>query len=196
MKRVGAITKSRQALGLLAVLSLQTVLLAQNSARIQPNSHPHRVVLVSLPDRQLAVLEDGVVLRTFPVSIGAANSPSPVGDFRIITQVANPAYYHQGAVIPAGPNNPLGSRWIGISLKGYGIHGTNAPRSIGKAASHGCIRLNNHDVVELYPLLSVGDTVQIRAARDPQTARIFGLDDHAIVAQAHVNALENQSRTR
>jgi lipoprotein-anchoring transpeptidase ErfK/SrfK len=133
-----------------------------------------RQIIVSVPDRKLAVLEDGVVLRTFAVSVGAAVSPSPNGEFEIVNRLTGPTYYHAGAVIPAGPDNPLGPRWVGLNKHGYGIHGTNAPGSIGKAASHGCIRLRNHDIVQLFALVSVGDTVQIRGERDEQTAQIFG----------------------
>jgi lipoprotein-anchoring transpeptidase ErfK/SrfK len=133
-----------------------------------------RQIIVSVPDRKLAVLEDGVVLRTFAVSVGAAVSPSPNGEFEIVNRLTEPTYYHAGTVIPAGPDNPLGPRWVGLNKHGYGIHGTNAPGSIGKAASHGCIRLRNHDIVQLFALVSVGDTVQIRGERDEQTAQIFG----------------------
>jgi lipoprotein-anchoring transpeptidase ErfK/SrfK len=179
-----------------ALLLLGTSLSAQTHGSTPKPIHAHRVVLVSIPDRQLAVLEDGVVLRTFPVSVGAANSPSPVGEFQIVSHVAHPRYSHNGMVIPAGPNNPLGPRWMGLDVKGYGIHGTNQPRSIGKAASHGCIRLSNHDIVELFPLLAVGDTVEIRAQRDPQIAQMFGAGEKATLAQAHLVMPENQTHAR
>jgi lipoprotein-anchoring transpeptidase ErfK/SrfK len=177
----------------LAIFFLTTNLFAQNAVETHKKSHPHRVVIVSLRDRQLALLEDGFVLRTFPVTIGAAVSPSPVGTFQIINRVQDPTYYHRGTVIPAGPNNPLGPRWIGMSLQGYGIHGTSLPHSIGKAASHGCIRLRNHDIIELFPLLAVGDTLEIRTKRDQETAWIFGTEGHVTVAAAQLNVREHQS---
>src|SRR5262249_49272140 len=121
---------------------------------------PRRIV-VSIPDRKLAVIESGTVLRVFPVAVGAADSPSPIGTFQIVQRLSNPTYYHPGTVIAPGKDNPLGPRWLGLNRKGFGIHGTNAPNSVGKAASHGCIRLRNRDVVELYPMLSVGDVVEI-----------------------------------
>src|SRR5690348_2481039 len=86
-----------------------------------------RRVIVSIPDRKLAVLENGEVLRTFSVSVGTAVSPSPTGEFEIVSRLSDPTYYHAGVVIPAGSNNPLGPRWVGLSKKGYGIHGTNLP---------------------------------------------------------------------
>ena len=141
-------------------------------------------MLVSIPDRKLAVLEDGRVLKVFPVAVGADDSPSPDGEFQIINRLTNPTYYHPGTVIPAGPANPLGSRWIGLSLKGYGIHGTNAPRSIGKAASHGCIRMAKRDLEQFFEMVRVGDTVVIRAEADEQTAQIFGATETVVAAGA------------
>jgi len=133
-----------------------------------------RVVLVSLVDRQLAVIQDGEVIATFQVAVGADVTPSPTGEFKLVSRVENPTYYHPGVVIPAGKDNPLGTRWLGLSQKGYGIHGTNAPKSIGHAASHGCIRLRNRDVEKLFTLVNVGDTVKIHAERDDESVRIFG----------------------
>ncbi len=144
---------------------------------------PRRQVLVSLPDRKLAVIEDGQVLKVFPVAVGKPSTPSPSGEFTIINRVTNPTYYHKGEVIPAGPRNPVGTRWIGLSQKGYGIHGTNEPRSIGKPASHGCIRMGKRDLEELFSMLRIGDTVIIRGEADEETEQIFGTSS-TVVAQA------------
>ena len=118
-------------------------------------------MLVSIADRKLAVLDGDEVIATFPVAVGAADSPSPTGEFQIVSRVSNPTYYRPGTVIPSGKNNPLGTRWVGLSEKGYGIHGTNAPRSVGHAASHGCIRLRNRDMEKLFTMVRVGDAVEI-----------------------------------
>lgn len=144
----------------------------------------HRVVLVSIPDRKLAIIENGNIIATFPVAVGAAASPSPTGEFQIVNRVANPSYYRPGTVIPSGKGNPVGTRWVGLSRKGYGIHGTNAPRSVGHAASHGCIRLRNRDIEKLFTMVQVGDVVQIRGERDEQVAQIFGggADDTTVAA--------------
>jgi lipoprotein-anchoring transpeptidase ErfK/SrfK len=154
------------------VLMLGTAALAQSQKPV--DGRGKRVVLVSLLDRKLAVLEDGNVLATFPVAVGAESSPSPTGEFEIVNRVANPTYYHPGTVIPSGKDNPVGTRWVGLSQKGYGIHGTNAPSSIGHAASHGCIRLRNRDMEKLFTLLRVGDVVQIHGERDDEVAQAFG----------------------
>jgi L,D-transpeptidase ErfK/SrfK len=147
---------------------------SQNTSKAAPTERVRRVVLVSIADRRLAVMEDGQVLAYFPVAVGAAVSPSPTGEFEIVNRVANPAYYHDGVVTAASENSPVGTRWIGLNLKSYGIHGTNAPRSIGRAASHGCIRLRNRDVERLYAMLRLGDVVRIRGERDEEIAEVFG----------------------
>ncbi len=147
---------------------------AQNTNAVPTSHRPRRHVLVSIPDRKLAVLEDGKVIHTFPVAVGAAVSPSPTGEFQIVSRVANPTYYHPGVVIPPGSDNPVGPRWVGLNQKGYGIHGTNEPRSIGKSASHGCLRMHNRDIEQFFRLVNVGDTVEIRGERDEQVAQIFG----------------------
>jgi hypothetical protein len=135
---------------------------------------PRHVLVISIPDRKLALVEDGRVLKVYSVAVGAAVSPSPTGTLRIINKVVGPTYYHQGKVIAPGKSNPLGDRWMGLSQKGYGIHGTNAPSSIGKAASHGCIRMGKHDVEELFNLARVGDAVEIHNERDTTVAGMFG----------------------
>ncbi len=145
------------------------------------------MVLVSIPDRKLAVIEDGNVIAQFPIAVGAAGSPSPTGEFQIVNRVSNPTYYHPGTVIPSGKDNPVGTRWVGLSKKGYGIHGTNAPRSVGRAASHGCIRLRNRDMERLFAMLRVGDVVEIRSERDEQVTQVFGSGaDVTTVAAAQV----------
>ena len=159
--------------------------LAQQMAAVVP-ARAKRQVVVSVPDRKLVVMENGAVLRVFPVAVGADVSPSPTGDFAIATRVTDPTYYHSGVVIPAGTDNPLGPRWVGLNRKGYGIHGTNMPGSIGKAASRGCIRMRNRDIVQFFALVNVGDTVEIHGQRDEEIAEIFGGEvDETAVALAH-----------
>jgi L,D-transpeptidase catalytic domain len=133
-----------------------------------------RTIVVSLKDRRLALLENGLVKAVYPVAVGKASTPSPTGRFTVVTHVINPTYYHHGVVIPPGPENPVGNRWMGLSVAGYGIHGTNVPRSIGKAASHGCIRMSRRDLDKLFAQVRVGDTVEIVGERDEETAAIFG----------------------
>jgi lipoprotein-anchoring transpeptidase ErfK/SrfK len=133
-----------------------------------------RRVVVSLPDRKLALVENGKVKKVYVVAVGKKSTPSPTGTFTIMTRVVNPSYSHDGEVVAPGPGNPVGTRWMGLSAKGYGIHGTNAPRSIGKAASRGCIRMRKDDLEELFAAVEKGDQVEIVGDRDQETAEIFG----------------------
>jgi|SRR5579862_92360 len=177
-------TIKTETLVLLPLLLLAVVdAAAAQEARPENQPSTSRLVLISLVDRQLAVIEGGNVIARFAVAVGAADSPSPVGQFQIVNRISNPTYYHPGTVIPSGKNSPIGTRWVGLNQKGYGIHGTNAPRSIGHAASHGCIRLRNRDMEQLFTLLRVGDAVEIHGERDEQVARIFG-DTDTLVADA------------
>ena len=133
-----------------------------------------RVIVVSLEDRKLALVENGQVKKVYTVAVGKPSTPSPVGTFTIARRVMNPTYSHDGRVVPPGPGNPVGTRWMGLSIPGYGIHGTNVPSSIGKAASHGCIRMAKKDLEELYPMVEVGDTVELIGQRNQETAQLFG----------------------
>jgi hypothetical protein len=157
-----------------------------------PFGRRRSTVVVSIPDRKLAVVTDGKIRRVFAVSVGAVESPSPTGTFLITNRLTNPTYYHPGVVVRAGLNNPLGPRWLGLNKKSYGIHGTNAPRSVGQAASHGCIRLRNADVIELYSMLAVGDTVEIHGERDATIQQLF---DTSIASQDRIKAVSLPAST-
>jgi lipoprotein-anchoring transpeptidase ErfK/SrfK len=157
-------------------LALTTLPAAAQSTDIAAPRKPARQIVVSIPHRQLAVVEDGQVVKVYAVAVGAEESPSPEGDFTVTHRLVNPTYYHPGKVIGPGRTNPLGTRWIGLNKKGYGIHGTNMPASIGKAASHGCIRMRQADLEELFAMTTVGDKVVIRKDVDAEVAQIFGAD--------------------
>ena len=185
-------TDQKKAIWVLAVVLGMTLAMTANSAALQASvpaqSSPQapelaktmfakttvRWVLVSIPDRKLALFENGKVVRIYRVAVGKTSTPSPVGQFKIVNRVTNPTYYHKGQVIGAGKSNPVGTRWMGLSAKGYGIHGTNQPNSIGKAASTGCIRMAKRDLEELFTIVDVGDAVEMRAERDQQIAAVFG----------------------
>jgi lipoprotein-anchoring transpeptidase ErfK/SrfK len=138
-----------------------------------PSDGHTRKIVISISERRLALLEDGRLVKSYPIAVGARVSPSPDGEFAVINHAKDPTYRHGGKEILPGKDNPLGTRWIGLSLKGYGIHGTNVPKSIGKAASHGCFRMAQTDIEELYNRVQVGDRVIVRRERDELIARIF-----------------------
>jgi hypothetical protein len=140
----------------------------------QPVAQVKRVIVVSLEDRKLALVEDEQVKKVYSVAVGKPSTPSPTGTFTIERRVKNPTYRHNGKTVLPGPGNPVGTRWMGLSKQGYGIHGTNEPKSIGKAASHGCIRMAKADLEEFYELVAEGDTVELVGERNEETARLFG----------------------
>ena len=119
------------------------------------------------------VVENDQIVEVFAVAVGADATPSPIGTFTIVNRITRPTYYRPGKVVPPGPANPLGTRWIGLSQKGYGIHGTDAPQSIGHARSQGCIRLRNDDVERLFARVRPGDVVELHAERTPEIERYF-----------------------
>jgi lipoprotein-anchoring transpeptidase ErfK/SrfK len=133
-----------------------------------------RRIVISVPHRKLVLMENGRAVKTYSVAVGADVSPSPNGSFHVVNRLTAPTYYHSGKVIPPGRSNPLGTRWIGLDRKSYGIHGTNQPTSIGKAASHGCIRMSRADLEELFAMVQVGDAVEIHGESDATVAELFG----------------------
>lgn len=113
---------------------------------------------------------DGDLLASFPATVGSSEFPSPSGMMEV-NAVAPEANYtfdpsdqdwggDETLVIPAGPNNPVGGIWIDLSKDGYGIHGTPNPTTIGKTASHGCVRLTNWDAMRLAKAVGQGTKVE------------------------------------
>jgi lipoprotein-anchoring transpeptidase ErfK/SrfK len=113
-------------------------------------------------EQQVKVFAEGdQLVAIYPATVGSSERPSPVGEFKVHAVVKDPVYYYdpknnlrgvdvqEKLDIPPGPNNPVGSIWIDLSRKGYGLHGTPDPDKISKAASHGCVRLTNWDAEEL-----------------------------------------------
>jgi len=149
---------------------------AQSPSRVERPAvaQPARRIVVSIPDRKLALLEDGQIVKVYDVAVGSPTSPSPTGEFQIVRRLENPGYYHPGVIVPPGKSNPLGTRWVGLNVKGLGIHGTNRPASVGGDASHGCIRLRNRDMEDLFARVRVGDRVSLIGERNEEVARLFG----------------------
>lgn len=123
-----------------------------------------RFVDINIPAYELTFYSEGNPPRRYLIAVGKPGAPTPTGNYYIATKVVNPTWYPGDGEepVPPGPDNPVGSRWIGLSLKHYGIHGTNSPSSIGKAVSKGCIRMYPGDVEELFDFVKVGDPVIIR----------------------------------
>jgi lipoprotein-anchoring transpeptidase ErfK/SrfK len=129
-------------------------------------------VIVIRRGSNLLTLFDGMkVVRRFKVATGQNIYPTPLGRFQIVVKWKNPWWYPPASPwaqglkpVPPGPDNPLGTRWMGISSPGVGIHGTDEPASIGYSLSHGCIRMLVPQAEWLFEHVNVGTPVYIVAA--------------------------------
>lgn len=125
-------------------------------------------IVVNKTKKILTVYYKGEVYKKYPVALGKVSTPTPDYKFTIINKIKNPYWGGMGGkykpVKGGAPNNPLGKRWIGLSIekyKGYGIHGNSQPTSIGKYISAGCIRMINEDVEELFQYIPIKTEVWI-----------------------------------
>ncbi len=123
-------------------------------------------IIVNIPSRTLELYKENTLVKEYPIGVGKPSTPTPTGKFPIIEKEVNPWWYPPGKnyVVPSGPNNPLGYRWMGIGSM-YGIHGTNAPWTIGLAVSNGCIRMQEEDVEDLFELVDCDTPVSIEYER-------------------------------
>jgi lipoprotein-anchoring transpeptidase ErfK/SrfK len=124
--------------------------------------HNEKMNIVVDKSMNILTLKSGErIVKTYRVATGI-NNCTPVGSFKIINKIINPPWYTASGVIPPdNPKNILGSRWLGLSAQGYGIHGTTEPQSIGNQVTSGCVRMKNSDVEELYSLVPEGTEVVI-----------------------------------
>ena len=133
---------------------------------------PTPVIVIHLGSNRLYLYSGIHLVRVFPVATGQAAWPTPLGRFQIVVKQKNPWWFPPtqdswaaGAEpVPPGPDNPLGTRWMGLSAPGVGIHGTDEPWSIGHSESHGCIRMQVPSAEWLYNRVQVGTPVFIISA--------------------------------
>ena len=110
------------------------------------------------------------LIATYPTTVGSSDTPSPTGTFSIVNRVKNPWYRASSGegkdkkvfMLPPGPNGPVGVVWMGLSKPSYGIHGSPVPEGISRQASHGCVRLTNWDVLEVYANVDTGTKVDLQ----------------------------------
>ncbi len=133
-----------------------------------------RHVYVDTKTRMLEVRDSGKLIAAFPITPGSEEHPAPLGDWKVVKAVPWPWYrYDEGVLergertkvyymLPPGPNSPVGILWTGLNRPGIGIHGTTSPDTIGRAGSHGCIRLSNWDAATFYTLVQKNVPVTIR----------------------------------
>ena len=122
---------------------------------------------IDLSERIVYLYQEGELTESYPVAVGKPGWETPLGEYHVMSMLQNPGWTHPltGEVIPPGPDNPLGERWIAFWTDGnnyIGFHGTPNRESIGRAASHGCVRMFNEDVRELYEMVQPGTTVVVR----------------------------------
>jgi lipoprotein-anchoring transpeptidase ErfK/SrfK len=123
-------------------------------------------LLIKLSERRVYVYNKDQVEASFPVAIGRAGWETPVGRHQVIQMLHDPTWQHPftGALIPPGPDNPLGARWIAFWTDGknyVGFHGTPNENSVGRPASHGCVRMYNRDVIKLFEMVRIGTPVDV-----------------------------------
>lgn len=132
-----------------------------------------RHIKINTKERLLFLYDGEQLLAVFPITPGSNDLPAPIGKWKIKTITYLPWFRYDKKMlqegqrsknyynIPPGPNSPVGVVWIGLNKSGIGIHGTDTPHTIGRSASHGCIRLSNWDVVKLSTMITKNITVQI-----------------------------------
>lgn len=113
-----------------------------------PLAPPQTEIVVNITAKTLTVYKNGSIFREYLVATGKPSTPTPTGSFTVVNKQID-------------PGGPYGTRWLGLSERGYGIHGTNNPSSIGTAASNGCIRMYNEDIEALFSITSVDTPVRI-----------------------------------
>lgn len=118
-------------------------------------------ITINIPTKTI-FLESKDLKKLYPIAVGKILSNTPLGYYRVISKLINPTWYPPwgGKPVLPGPYNPLGYRWIGF-YSDYGIHGNNAPASIGTLASAGCVRMYEKDVEELFDVVKYGDAVNV-----------------------------------
>ena len=121
-------------------------------------------IRISLKNRYLTLLDDGKVIATYPVAIGAPESPTPAGDYSVTKMDPAPTYHKGAKIIAPGPKNPVGVRYMAyvqIGAGEYAIHGTAWPNwvKLRSAVSLGCIRMLNDDVIQVFNRVKVGTPV-------------------------------------
>ena len=121
-------------------------------------------------DNILYAYNDDKLIATYPTTVGSSDTPSPTGSLTIVNRVKNPWYRASSGegkdkkvfMLPPGPNGPVGVVWMGLSKPSYGIHGSPVPEGISRQASHGCVRLTNWDVLEVYANVDTGTKVDLQ----------------------------------
>ena len=169
--RVGVVIDVSKALAQVesAILLRDRVAYALPSTRVRPAVTSVGPAIIIERNKFRLTLWRAGKRRTYPIAVGQPAFPTPTGIYRIVSKQTNPTWFPPDSPwaaglgpIPPGVSNPLGTRWMGTSAPGIGIHGTPQSYSIGSAASHGCIRMYIHDAEAVYDQIDIGTPVVIR----------------------------------
>ena len=119
-------------------------------------------IVINIPSRMLELYSGNTLIKEYSVAVGKPATPTPLGEFKVFYKEFNPTWIPEGRdyIVLSGPDNPLGYRWIGF-FDLYGIHGNNAPWSIGQPVSNGCIRMKEENVEELFEVVKYGTPVRV-----------------------------------
>ena len=179
---------------LLAIIVFGAVISGGDLPPLTPRAPLSDGIVINIPQRTLFFLDDGVAIAQYPVGLGLASWPTFTGPFTIQAKETDPVWDVPPSIqeemrragktvltqVAPGPNNPLGKHWLGLSVPGFGIHGTNAPATVGRFATHGCIRMRAADIADLYARVTVGTPGM--AVYEPV---IVNAGDDAIWLEAH-----------
>ena len=125
-------------------------------------------MVLNIPARKIVLFSNGAAVKEYPVGVGKTLTPTPLGEFKIVRRIFNPAWvnpYRQSKVVGPGASNPIGQYWLGFAMnkksQEFGFHSTADLSSVGKTSTHGCIRLHPDDMKELYNLVMLGTPVHV-----------------------------------
>ena len=127
----------------------------------------NRRLVISLAQRRVYVYEKDDLMVSYPVAIGKDGWETPKGTWKVDQMIHNPSWQHPwtGEIVPPGPDNPLGRRWIGFwndGVNAIGFHGTPNENLVGQAVSHGCVRMKNAHIEAMFKQIAMGATVEVR----------------------------------
>jgi L,D-transpeptidase ErfK/SrfK len=148
--------------------------LSINNSFILPNEVTDGLV-INLAELAVYHIQNNIFLRRYPIAAGKSDWQTPTGNYKILNKIKNPTWRVPESIqdemwergqeviteVPPGPKNPLGAFWMATSAPGVGLHATTSPWSVGRYASHGCLRMLHDDIEELFSQIEVGTPIKI-----------------------------------
>jgi len=155
-------------------------------------------IVINVADLRLYWVRDGALMASFPVGVGREDWETPSGHYTIVGRRRDPVWHVPKSIqremkdrgepvkkrVEPGPDNPLGKFWLQLSAPGYGIHGTNAPWSVGKFTTHGCVRLRPDDIEWLFNNVPTGTPVDII----DEPVKVARVGDDTVLLEVHTRS--------